>query len=258
MFNNGKAPFDDKLAREAVAHGVDQATLVKTLFGDVFATADGPFSPGSRWYAAPTAAEQEQKQFDPALAKQLAQQYEKKHGKPLTFTLNAPASITEAARAAQLTQSYLKPLGIHVKLNTEEFAKYVLDAVQGNYEADIWRQFGEQDPDGDYVWWHPRNVQPVGAISLNIARFSNADMGKALDLGRSSSDLATRKQAYAQVQQIFRDNYYFAWTAHAFWAVGSNPQVHDLVYWKAPDGEQGLPVNGGVHPLAQIWVKSTG
>lgn len=254
MFNNGKPPFDEKLAREIVARAIDRQAVVDSLFGDVFQIADGPFAPGSPWYVEP---DPEQKNlYDPELAAQLAAQYEEEHGEPLSFTLGAPASIQEALTSQQLVQGYLKEIGVDVTLANPEFATYVLDAVTGDYEANIWRQFGSPDPDGEYVWWHPDNVRPEGELSLNIARFSDEALGAALDRGRQSPDPEVRKEAYAEVQRIFRDQLYLGWSTHAFWSVATLPEVQDVVNWRTPDGDQGLPLSGGTHPLAQIWLKN--
>jgi ABC-type transport system substrate-binding protein len=252
MFNNGKPPFDDKNAREAVARAIDRDAVIEAIFGDTFQVATGPFAPGSRWYSPP----EEESVYDADRARELVAAYEAEHGEPISFTLGAPSSIQEALTAQQLTEQYLSEVGIEVELQTKEFATYVLDAVTGDYEANIWRQFGAPDPDGDYVWWHPDNVKPAGELSLNMARFSDEALGAALDRGRTSADPEERKAAYAEVQQIFREEFYLGWTAHAFWSVASQPDVMDIVNWTTPDGVQGLPLTGGQHPFAQIWLNS--
>jgi peptide/nickel transport system substrate-binding protein len=250
MFNNGAEPFDDPVAREAVARAVNRELLIENLFGDTFAMATGPWAPGSPWYVEPD----EPDIHDPQRARELVEQYEQTHGKPLRFTLRAPASIPEARQSQELTQQFLEAVGIQVELETVEFAQYLADAVLGNYQANIWRQFGAVDPDGEYVWWHPDNVSPPGQFSLNIARIDDPAMGEALDRGRRSADPDERREAYADVQQIFRENFYLGWTVHAFWSVAAHREVRDLVNWTAPGGQQGLPLSGGVHPLAQVWL----
>jgi ABC-type transport system substrate-binding protein len=252
MFNSGDEPFNDPIAREAVSRAIDREALIQNIFGDTFQIANGPYAPGSPWYSEPT-AEQEQT-YDPARARELAEQYEAEHGEPLTFSIGAPSSIPEALQSQQLMQGYLEEAGIEVQLEQVEYATYLVNALAGNYDANIWRQFGAPDPDGDYVWWHPDNVNEVGQSSLNIARFEDAEMGEALDRGRQSADPEERKAAYADVQRIFRDNFYLGWSAHAFWSVAATSNVHDLVNWTMPSGEQGMPLVGGQHPISQVWL----
>src|SRR5690606_4520525 len=117
--------------------------------------------------------------------------------KPLSFTIGAPSSIPEALESQQLMASFLEQVGIEVELEQLEFAQYLVNALAGRYDANIWRQFGAPDPDGDYVWWHPDNVRPVDESSLNIARFKDEALGEALDRGRQSDDPEVRREAYA-------------------------------------------------------------
>jgi peptide/nickel transport system substrate-binding protein len=255
MFNNAVPPFDDQIAREAVSRAIDRDAVIENLFGDTFQVATGPFAPGSRWYSPPPGGDAESV-YDPQRARELAEEYEQKHGEPLSFTLRAPSNIQEALESQQLTQQYLQEVGINVELEQVEFAQYLTDAVLGNYQANVWRQFGAPDPDGEYVWWHPDNAKPVGQLSLNIARFSDAEMGRALEQGRENPDPEVRKEAYATVQRLFREHFYLGWSAHAFWSVAALPEVQDLVNWTNPEGIQGMPLVGGQHPLAQVWLSS--
>ena len=73
-------------------------------------------------------------------------------------------------------------------------------------------------------------------------------MGAALDRGRESDDPEVRREAYAEVQRIFRENFYLGWSAHAFWSVAASPNVHDLVNWTAPDRRAGHAVGGWAAP----------
>jgi peptide/nickel transport system substrate-binding protein len=255
MFNSSIPPFDDQIAREAVSRAIDRDAVIANLFGDTFQVATGPFAPGSRWYSEPPGGPTETV-YDPERARELAQEYEQKHGEPLSFTLRAPSSIQEALESQQLTQQYLEDVGIDVDLEQVEFAQYLTDAVLGNYQANIWRQFGAPDPDGEYVWWHPDNVKPQGQLSLNIARFSDQEIGEALDRARQSANPDERREAYAEVQRLFREHFYLGWSAHAFWAIAALPEVQDLVNWTNPEGIQGMPLVGGQHPLAQVWLSS--
>jgi ABC-type transport system substrate-binding protein len=255
LFNSSKPPFDDIRAREAVARAIDRDQVMAALFGDTFQVATGPWAPGSPWYSEAPEGEAASV-YDPERARQLAAEYEAEHGEPISFTLGAPSAIQEAARSQQLTKEYLNEVGIEVELETTEFAQYVLDAVTGQFQANIWRQFGAPDPDGEYVWWHPDNVAPDGELSLNIGHFSDEALGAALERGRESADPEARREAYAEIQQIFREQYYIGWSAHAFWSVAAQREVMDLVNWTTPDGTQGMPLVGGQHPLAQVWLNT--
>ncbi|GIU83445.1 MAG: hypothetical protein KatS3mg008_0220 [Acidimicrobiales bacterium] len=258
LVNNAKPPFNDKLAREAFARAVDREAIRKGVLKNVFPVASGPFSPSSKFFKEPPGGVEAyaRSTYNPERAKELVREYEKKHGEPLRFTLGAPAGLPIALDSMQATQSFLQQAGMQVEIATVELAQYITNAIFGNYEAQVWRQYGSPDPDGEYVWWHGKNARPVGELSLNMARFDDPEINKALDDGRSRTSDAARRDAYWKIQDRFRSEFYLLWSFHAFWMVAANNNVHNVVFWHLPDGRQGLPLQAGLHPLAQIWVDS--
>jgi ABC-type transport system substrate-binding protein len=256
LLNNSKPPFDDEVARRAFARAVDTDQILETVFDDVFPIARGPYSPASPWYKKPTDEQIAATSYDPAEAKRLVDEYKADHDGQFSFTLGLPIGLPEARESMQLTQQYLQDVGMDVQLEEVEQAQYITNAVLGDYEAQIWRQFGEPDPDGSYVWWHPDNAEPDGEFSLNMARFDDPVIGEALDKARSTNDVAVRAEQYGIVQDQFRDKLYLLWSAHAFWMVAANNDVMNPTLWYLPDGEsQGVPLIGGNHAIGQIWKK---
>jgi ABC-type transport system substrate-binding protein len=143
---------------------------------------------------------------------------------------------------------------MEVQLEEVEQAQYITNAVLGDFEAQVWRQFGEADPDGSYVWWYGPNAEPNGEFSLNMARFDDPVISDALDAARSTDDPEERAKQYDIVQDQFRDKLYLLWSAHAFWMVAAGNDVVNPTLWYLPDGEtQGVPLSGGQHPIGQIW-----
>ena len=61
MFNVAKAPFDDPIARQAVAYGMDRESLRDTVFFGLNEIASGPFAPGVMGYLEDTGMPE----FDP-------------------------------------------------------------------------------------------------------------------------------------------------------------------------------------------------
>jgi ABC-type transport system substrate-binding protein len=253
LLNNDRPPFDDPIARRAFALAVDNAEIRERVFNNIFSVATGPFAPTSPWYKEPTPEQLENTRYNPEEAARLVEEYKAAHDGQFSFTLGLPGGLPEARESMQLTQTYLQTAGMDVTLEETEQAAYITNAVFGDYEAQVWRQFGAPDPDGDLVWWLPENAKPVEELSLNMARFRDEELGEALENGRATQDLEERKAQYDIVQDQFRDNLYLLWSMHAFWMVAANNDVHDVVNWYLPDGNQGVPLVGGNHPVSQIW-----
>jgi 4-phytase/acid phosphatase/peptide/nickel transport system substrate-binding protein len=129
----------------------------------------------------------------------------------------------------------------------------IQNALSGNYSAQVWRQFGAQDPDGDYVWWASSNTEPP--LALNMARNRDPQVDAALDAGRSSVDEAARKQAYADLQRRFTADLPYLYLNHTPWAVVADLTVRDVAKQTLPDGTPSAGVLSGVHRLTQVWLE---
>ncbi len=131
----------------------------------------------------------------------------------------------------------------------------MLDMVTGSYEANLSRQFGEADPDADYVWWTGANAPAIPAIALNMARLDDPQVQAALDTGRSSADEATRKQAYDDLQRRQNEILPYVWLNHSQWAIGAANDVRNITNQTLPDGQESLPFGRGVHRLTETWLQ---
>jgi peptide/nickel transport system substrate-binding protein len=86
-----------------------------------------------------------------------------------------------------------------VSIQTVTTPQLVSGASTGSFQAEIWGN-NPIDPEPNlYISFH-------SGQSSNYNRYSNTDMDRALDTGRTSLDPATRVAAYKTVQQIFADD----------------------------------------------------
>jgi ABC-type transport system substrate-binding protein len=146
-----------------------------------------------------------------------------------------------------------KQAGINTTIKQVEQSSFILNALVGNYSAYLFRQFGEQDPDGDVVWWSSATAAPVGQLSLNFARNKDPQIDQALLQGRTSADEATRKAAYQAIANRFAQDVPYVWIATTVWAVASKPKVHGVVTWKLPDGSDGAGLLSGRFMMSHVW-----
>jgi ABC-type transport system substrate-binding protein len=249
MFNTQVAPVDDVRVRRAAALCTDRDAYLAAndIPADTAAvsqyTADSPwFNPDAGF---PT--------YDPAAGSALIAEVEAEKG-PVEFTLGS-TSPPEAQQQALGLKSQWEACGMTVNTSGTEFGKHVSDAVSGNYQAKVWRQFSAADPDGDYVWWIGRNAAPVGSFALNIARLQDDRIDAALDAARATPDRAVRERAYDELQVRQGELVPYVWLNHVRWGIAARDDVRAIGNQTLPDGSPSTPFQAGNFRLTQTWVQ---
>jgi len=252
MFNTSKPPFDNLNARLAVAYSTDRDAYVENLTEGVNEAADGVFSPNSLWYI-----DSKFPKFDLVKAREYADKYQQETGKPLEFTFGVGGP--DSKKNGELLQQGWSQAGIKAQVNVVSQGSFIGEALQGNYEANLWRQFGAVDPDNDYIWWISDNAK--GALTLNFARNQDPEIDKALNDGRGTLDIEKRKDAYARLQQRFTADVPYVWLDRSSWAIVAANDVRGIENGPLPDGQPSMPIGGtffpGVHRLVQTWLATS-
>ena len=163
------------------------------------------------------------------------------------------------AAAIQVLAGMWNQAGMEVQLKTSDQTTFISDALVGNYQANLWRQFGAPDPDTDLIWWQWKTVDGDDNI-LNFARLHDQQVDDALLRGRTSIDEADRKEAYADFQHRLSELIPYIWLGHSVWVVAADQQVRDITNGDLPDGSAPLPMGGtgtfgGTHRLTQVWME---
>jgi peptide/nickel transport system substrate-binding protein len=253
MFNTQAPPFDNVTARRAVAYATNYEAYRTTFEIDEDRAADSAFAKDSEYYSDPDFPT-----YDPAMATQLVQQYEEETGQPLEFELGTTPVPSNQQAATLLSENY-NAVGMSVTVSAIEQGQFITDAVTGNYQANLWRQFGANDPDADYLWWHKSNV--VDGISLNIARFANDEVSAALDAARATPDPAVRAEQYKIVQDVWADQVPYVWLNTATWIIAAQNDVRNLGNVALPNPTTNvadipsLPFQSGSHRMTMTWVE---
>jgi len=254
MFNVTKAPVDDVNIRRALVHAVDVEDYVQVTANGLFDAASSPFREGSTWYA-PTPS---YPAYDPGKAKQLVDEYKAAHGGAApSISLGLGGTDTLLAAQGQYLEQQWEAAGFDVKVDAQEQSVFITNAVTGNYQVQVFRQFGSPDPDFDYLWWTSQNA--TGPITLNIARNQSACVDAAIKQGREQEDQAQRKDAYAKLAGCFADEVPYLWLYHVVWAVVADLKVHNISNGPLPDGRPSIPLAagdfGGVVRLTNTWIE---
>jgi peptide/nickel transport system substrate-binding protein len=255
MINTAKPPFDDVILRQALAYATDRTKYNNVINFGVTPDSTGPFgNTGSRFHA-PTGYPN----YDLAKAKSLVKQYEQKHG---VSSVNFELGVTNTGRslqAAQLLQDMWKQAGFNASIKQVEQSQFILLALQGSYQVYGWRQFGEPDPDADFIWWSSTTALPIGQLALNFSRNKDPQIDADLQTGRTNPNEAARVAAYQDIARRLAIDVPFIWTNEAVWQIAFKPNVHGVTTWTLPDGSPGVDhtlgiPSGGAFIISHVWM----
>ncbi|MCZ7536501.1 MAG: ABC transporter substrate-binding protein [Acidimicrobiia bacterium] len=243
MLNATKPPFDNLIARQAMAYAIDRDAVNEIRNLGILQNASGPFGPGNMGYLEDAGYPE----YDPDKAKALVKQYEEETGLPFEFALISTPD-TSTIETAQLVKEYAETAGAKVTLGQIEQAQLISTAIAGDFNAILWRNHPGGDPDSQYVWWHTGS--PV-----NFGKFSDPEIDRLLEEGRSEGDSAKREQIYQDLNRRFSEQLWDLWAQWTLWVIASAPEVHDVMGPDLPDGSKPFPGMGNGHTVMGIWVE---
>jgi peptide/nickel transport system substrate-binding protein len=240
MLNVSKAPFDDIIARQALAYAGDANEVNDIRNKGLNTIATGPFPPDN---AAHT--DKQLRIHNLKKAKALAKEYEQKHGQPISYEYLALPDPEQIA-TAQLVKEQAEKAGIHVSIRTLDQSALINEVLAGGFQSAGFQNHDGADPDTQYVWWH--SGSPV-----NFGRINDPDIDRILDEGRVETDPAKRTALYKQLNTVFAKQLYNLWAWYALWAVGYQNDIGGI---KGPDLPEGggkpFALFGGVIPVLGI------
>jgi peptide/nickel transport system substrate-binding protein len=249
MLNTAVPPLNDLRVRKALAHATDRQRLIAALYNGLTRPADGPFPPGSPYYAATGYPG-----YDPARARALVAEYQREKG-PISFTF-ATVNTAKGRLRNELMQAMWREVGIQTDIVPVEQSPLILTAITGSYQACGWRQFNSPDPDANYVSWSGSTASPVGKQALNFARNRDAQLDAALEAGRTQVDPQVRAAAYRLVAARLGADVPYLWVTPAVWIVAARGPVGGLGRPTLPDGGRARGMISGVVPTAELWLAS--
>jgi ABC-type transport system substrate-binding protein len=248
LLNLQAAPFNNLKVRQAAAMALSGSTYSKVITGGVEPPSTGPFVQGTPFYA-PTGYPVP----DTAKASALVKEVEKATGKPVSFAI-AHTPDAPTTREAEFVQQQMQSAGMRVTLTPIQQAQQINIALTGKFQAQMWRQFGAVDPDLNYIYWSPTNINSV--FSINMARNSDPKMQAALLKGRQSPAAADRAAAYQEVGRLMAAELPYLWTVRSVWSIGAEPKVENFNNPTTPAGGKAYGMITGTVWPTQIWLNS--
>jgi peptide/nickel transport system substrate-binding protein len=203
-FNLRDPILGKKAVREAIAAAIDRQRLVRDQLQGYGVPTETMFVEG-HWARAEGLP---QHPYDPQKAKQLLDQagYRDPDGDgPKTrMTLSYRTSTdAEAVQRAEMIQQMLKEVGIDLKIQSNEFGTFYEAIGKGNFQMFSLSRNGISDPDFYYTIFYSKNMPPEGQ---NRGFYSNPEVDRLIEAGRSTFDRAKRKESYDRIQRIVAED----------------------------------------------------
>lgn len=255
MLNAGREPFDNPIARKAAAFAINNERINEVVNRNVPEIANSPFAPGSIGFLEdngnPVQPSPGVSNPDPEQARELVQQYEEETGQPLRFEIASPPE-PEVLQIRRLVQEDLEAVGIEVNTTNFEQSQFINEAISGNFQMFLWRNYPGFDPDTLFVWWHSGGEQPgegdpdgdgTVANPVNFPNINDPEIDRLLDQGRTTTDPEERQQIYQDLNREFSDEAYLLWGWWTVWGVPAATDVRGVVGARPVDAE-GVSTDG--------------
>ena len=251
QMNTEKAPFDDARVREAVVLATSNKSYNDLINEGKLTLAQSMFHPDLKW-ADPNITQE----YDPAKAKELvaavcAEKADLCKGGKVTIKYTYASSPENDRIYEVLSQLWADVFSVEADPIPQD--QFITTTAVGNYQLNLWRQFGAPDPDADVVWI---SCTSIDAISLNWTRYCDQERETLLDQQRASNDDAERIKLWQQIAQNIDAAHTHVFLTHTRWTIAESKQVKNLCGAKGTAGEDLLCLENGRFRLSQIWLAS--
>jgi oligopeptide transport system substrate-binding protein len=195
QYNVSKAPFDNKLVRQAFSRAIDRETYVATLLSGIGVPAEGWLPPGMPGVSANIGADLG---FDENAAKKLLTDAGYANGKDFPkVTITIPIDDTYQSVAEYVQEELKKNLGIDTEIQSLEANAYGDAWMNGDFQIALFDWFADYaDPED----WLPQQFATDG--SLNVTHYSNPQVDELLTQASAELDQSKRIRLYEQAHNL--------------------------------------------------------
>ena len=191
-FNLKDPLFGDVRVRRAIAHAIDRNALIEHLWRGQVRPAYSVLPPNNWAYFGAV----RRYEYDPARARAILE--EAGHTN-LSFTYRTSTDET-GLLVASVLQEQFKQVGIGMEIQSNEFATFFSDVLNGNFQMYSLRWIGgNNDPDIFNSVFHSEMVPSNGG--RNRGYYSNPQVDRWIELARRGVDTEKRKEYYALIQK---------------------------------------------------------
>lgn len=190
--NNAKPPWNDVRVRQAIAYGIDRDAIVAATSYGTAALNQLAIPDGNPWFTP-----YDTYSYDVDKARSLLQEA---GSQPQSLDMLVTSEYPETVTAAQIIADNLAPLGITVNIRTVDFATWLDEQNNGNFDMLMMGWLGNIDPDDFYYAQHHTDG------TSNAQKFSDPEVDRLLDAGRVETDRDARADDYAKAATLIADN----------------------------------------------------
>ncbi|MCV7267153.1 ABC transporter substrate-binding protein [Mycolicibacterium doricum] len=189
--NQARPPWNDVRVRQAIAYGIDREAIVAATSYGTAAENQLAIPEGNPWFTP-----YDRYSYDIQKAKELLPEA---NATPNRLDMLVTSEYPETVTAAQIIADNLAPLGITVDIRTVDFATWLDEQNNGNFDMLMMGWLGNIDPDDFYYAQHHTNG------TSNAQKFSDPEVDHLLDAGRVETDRDKRRDIYSRAATRIAD-----------------------------------------------------
>ena len=229
--NLTKAPWNNKLVRQAANYAIDREGICKALLNDTCAPAISEVYPGHLWFGKPTM----RYEHNPARAKELLKQagYEGKRIKTSALISTSGSGQMLPLPMNEYVQENLREVGIDLELIPIEWNALLLRWRKGFQDAEnadlgaMNVSYGFIDPFSTFTRFFHSGSQPPK--SQNIMPYLNLEVDRLIEAAELEFDVDKQNQILAQVHEIIVEDSPWVFIVHDLNPRALSPKVKGFV-----------------------------
>lgn len=197
--NNERTPFNDRIVRAAISHGIDKEKMIIDVFDDLGKPAI-TFIPPSLWGYNGSL---EVYEYNPEKSRQLLAEAGYPNGFNTTlWVMDATREyIPKPLKTAQFIKESLQQVGINVEIEVFNWNEYLNRIHNGEHEIALIGWTGDYaDPDNFlYTMFASENAKP--GLAGNYSFYKSADVDQLLTQARETTNMSFRRSLYRRIQE---------------------------------------------------------
>ena len=190
--NQAREPFDDVRVRQAIAYAIDREAIAQVTSYGTAEVNQLAIPEESAWYT-----DYDTYSLDPDTARDLL---DEAGVEDLQMELMVSSDYPETVDAAQVIADSLADVGIDLEIRSLDFGTWLDEQNQGNFDMLYMGWLGNIDPNDFYYSQHHSDG------SSNAQGYSEPEVDRLLDEGRTTTDEEERQRIYDEVATRIADD----------------------------------------------------